>query len=351
MHNKQSIHITTILILSLFTSVFFQSCGNKESAPDVDNIKVSITSQRLDKDLYALDTNQLGAGLQQLHGKYPEFLNFYLDTLMGFSILGNYRDSNPGIQKGLRTFLTHKDYRGVFDTVLKHYPDEKPIEQELVKGFQYMKHYFPDYKEPKIIYLVSGLNNYGALTFGSNTIGIGLDMFLGADYPFYKSVGIPEYFSRQLNRNYIPVAVTRTIYREHHPFVVDGKVLLDMMIQSGKEMYFTGKILPHIEEHVRLAYTPEQLKWCEENEAMVYDFFVRQQLLYENNLQKVVRYVMDGPSATGMPSESPGNIGAWVGLQIVKAYMKEHPETTLKQLVETPIDPQRFLLESKYKPK
>ncbi len=326
-------------------------CGGNNDAPDVSNIKVELTSQRLDKDLYNLDTNNIGAGLQKLQGQYPEFLGFYLDTLMGFSIRGDFNDTNPGIQKGLRTFLTHKDYRGVFDTVLKHYPDEAVVNKELVKAFQYMKHYLPDYKEPHIIYLVSGLNNYGALTFGENTVGIGLDMFLGADYPFYKSVGIPDYFSRQLNRNYIPVAVTRTLYRESHPFIVDGKVLLDMMLQSGKEMYFTGKILPHIEEHVRFAYTPEQLKWCEENEAMIYDFFVRSQLLYENNLQKVVRYVMDGPSATGMPPESPGNIGAWVGLQIVEAYMKQNPKTTLKELVEAPIDAQRFLLESKYKPK
>ena len=60
---------------------------------------------------------------------------------------------------------------------------------------------------------------------------------------------------------------------------------------------------------------------------------------------------MDGPSATGMPPESPGNIGAWLGLQIVEAYMKQHPEKTLKELITEPIDAQRFLMESKYKPK
>lgn len=340
--------ITLLILLSL--PVIFFSCSG-EKTPDVSDVPVKLNSRRLDKDLYNLDTNRLGEGLASLQKKYPEFLNFYLDTLMGFGINGNYTDTNPGIQKGLKTFLTHRDYRGVFDTVLARYPDETKINTTLTKGFQYVKHYFPSYKEPQIIYLVTGLNNYGALTYGDNTIGIGLDMFLGADYPFYKSVGIPEYFSRQLNENYIPVAVMRTVYRQDHPFAVDGKVLLDMMIQSGKEMYYLGKVLPFTEEHVRLAYTPEQYQWCKENEAMVYDFFVRQELFYENNLQKVVRYVMDGPSATGMPSESPGNIGAWVGLQIVKAYMNEHPEMTLEQLVSTPIDAQRFLLESKYKPR
>lgn len=351
MNNRTPLHIIATVILSIIISSGITGCGGGEKAPDVSNIEVNFSSQRLDKDLYMLDTNQLGAGLVQLQKMYPEFLGFYLDTLMGFSINGNFVDTNSGIQKGLKTFLTHKDYRGVFDTVLKHFPDEKVVNEKLVKGFQYMKYYYPEYKVPHIIYLVSGLNNYGALTFGDSTMGIGLDMFLGAGYPFYKSVGIPEYFERQLNPDYIPVAVIRTAYREKHPIVVDGKVLLDMMIQNGKEMYFASKMLPFIDEHIRFAYTAEQLKWCEENEAMVYDFFVRQELLYENNLQKVVRYVMDGPSATGMPSESPGNIGSWVGLQIVEAYMKEHPKTTLQELIDAPIDAQRFLLESKYKPK
>ncbi len=339
-----------ILLIILSVPLILQSCGG-DKTPDVSKIAVDVKSQRLDKDLYALDTNSLGAGLASIHTKYPEFLDFYLDTIMGFSIYGNYTDSNPGVQKGLKTFLSHKDYRGVFDTVMARYPDETTINETLAKGFQYVKHYFPKYKEPRIIYLVSGLNNYGALTYGEDILGIGLDMFLGADYPYYKSVGIPEYFSRQLNENYIPVAVMRTVYRQDHPFVMDGRGLLDMMVQNGKEMYYLGKILPFTEEHVRLAYSKEQLQWCEENEAMIYDFFVRKELLYENNLQKVIRYVMDGPSATGMPSESPGNIGAWLGLQIVKAYMQEHPDMTLQQLLEAPIDAQRFLLESKYKPR
>lgn len=350
MNSNKHIHITSILILAITMLFGLNSCENK-LAPDVSNIKIDLKTKRLDKDLYALDTNKLGAELGPLYQKYPEFLNFYLDTLMGFHINGNYSDTTMGIEKGLYTFLTHKDYRGVFDTVFKRYPDESIINAQLVKGFQYAKYYFPEYETPTVIYMVSGLNNYGALTYGDNTIAIGLDMFLGSNYPFYKSVGIPEYFSAQLTQDYIPVAVIRTIYRETNPFVADGRVLLNMMIQSGKEMYFAKKLLPFIDEHTRLAYTEEQLKWCQENESMIFDFFGRQQLFYDDNLQKVVRYVMDGPSATGMPAESPGNIGAWLGLQIVESYMKQYPEKSLKELITEPIDAQRFLTESKYKPK
>ena len=238
--NKAGYIISTIASI-LWISIALTGCGNETKAPDVKNIEVTLNTQRLDKDLYELDTNHMADGLQKLGMKYPEFLNFYLDTLMGFGVRGNFTDTNVAIRQGLRIFLTHKDYRGVFVSVMVHYPDTKAVEEDLAKGFQYMKNYFPSFKTPRIIYLVTGLNNYGALTYGDTnnlTIGIGLDMFLGGKYPFYKAVGMPDYFAQQLTPEYIPVAVMRTLYRDDHRFEIQDKVLLDMMIQSGKEMYF-----------------------------------------------------------------------------------------------------------------
>jgi hypothetical protein len=51
-----------------------------------------------------------------------------------------------------------------------------------------------------------------------------------------------------------------------------------------------------------------------------------------------------------MPKESPGKVGAWLGWQIINAYMKENPNTTLHQLIDLK-DGQKILTSSKYKPK
>lgn len=342
--NRFSITLISIIIILL------QACGGSSDAPNVDNIQVSLNARRLDKDLAAIDTNNITTGLQTLSGKYPDFLIFYLDTLMAFNIQGVYTENNPGIQKGLRTFLTYSDYRNLFDSVAKHFPDTKSIDAELVKGFKYMKYYFPQYKVPKIIYLTSGLNNYAAFTYGEDIVGIGLDMFLGEQYPFYAAVGLPAYSVRRLKPEYVPVNVFQSVYRLDHPFVMESRSLLDMMIQLGKEQYFLSKVLPFVHDTTRIGYTRSQLEWCEASEEQVYNFFVQQKLLYETSWQKMIRYVNDGPSAAGMPAESPGNIGIWVGYQIVKAYVAEHPDITLPELIK-PVDAQQFLTASKYKPR
>jgi hypothetical protein len=325
-------------------------CNNAEKQPDVSGIKVTLQTRRLDMDLGKIDTNHVAAGLQQLSSKYPDFLNFYLDTLMGFRLQGNYNDTARGIQEGLRVFLTYKDYRGLFDTVVKHFPNTKNIDEPLTKGFQFMKYYYPKYEVPKVVYLITGLNSWSAFTYENDILCIGLDMYLGEHYPYYASVGIPDYLAAHLRSEYIVSNSFKVLYQLQHPFITEGKTLLEMMLQKGKEQYFLSKIIPFIGDTIKLGYTEKQLSWCKENEGMIYNYFVKGNLLYETNWQKILAYIYDGPTTSGMPSISPGNIGTWVGYQIVKAYMQQHSKTTMDELFKDS-DAQRFLLESKYKPK
>lgn len=346
---KQGKVIHKILSIACVVLVV-SSCQNGEKAPDVSGVQVNLQAQRLDRDLATIDTNAVAAGAVILQKKYPEFFNFFLDTLMGFDINGNYSDTTTGIKQGLRVFLTNHDYKGLLDTVNVHFPDTKSTDEELKKGFQYMKYYYPNFHEPKIIYIVSWLHDWEAFTVGDNTLAIGLDYYLGPAYPYYKSVGVPEYMNIHLKPDYIPVAAFSVLYTNMHPIVQDGQTLLGLMLQYGKQQYFLHKVLPFVNDATRLGYTDKQMAWCEQNEAMVYNFFIRENLLYATEFQRIIRYVTDGPNSTGMPEESPGNIGSWLGYRIVTRYMQEHPETSLEDLFKE-TDSEKFLAASKYKPK
>ena len=334
----------TILLCSIV------SCTDtNEKVPDVTNIKVTFNTQRLDRDLIQVDTNHIAQSLAVLEKQYPDFFNFYLDTLLHLGINKNYSDTNRAISEGLHSFLTYKDYRDLFDTVAVHYPNTNAIETDLSKGFQYLQHYYPNYKTPKIVYFVSGLGNWGVVSY-DGVMGIGLDMFLGEKYPFYASVGQPEYMYINFRKESILPSVFSTIYNDFHPFEDEEKTLLDMMIQKGKQQYFVEKMLPFVGLEDRIGYTVKQLEWCTANEAMIYNFFLNNQLLFEKNWSKIRRFVSYGPNTSGMPSESPGNIGTWLGLQIVKAYAKGNPEMSLEQIFMDK-NVEQFLRKAKYKPK
>ena len=62
------------------------------------------------------------------------------------------------------------------------------------------------------------------------------------------------------------------------------------------------------------------------------------------------KHVFDGPRTSGMPKNAPGNVGSWVGWQIVNQYMDNAKgKVSLNQLLQT--DATTIMTKSKYKPK
>ena len=338
-------------------SVFFCSCGNSNNIPDVSKINVSLQTYRFDKDLYAIDTNHIADGLKRLQIKYPDFLNYYLDTLREFNIHCNFNDTVTGIKEYLKLVLTFKDYVNLQDTIIKYYPGNKDVDKELTDGFRFVKYYFPDASVPRIMYLNLGLSKWAAFPVDKNTFCVCLDMFLGDQFPFYKSIAVPDYMLTHFRKTSIPVEVFRAYYLASHPFEPDDKTLLDLMIQRGKEQYFLHKILPRTPDSVLFGLKQIQLDWCSHNEAYIYNFFIHQNLLYNKESHNIMPYVNEGPFAKGLESPdapvkyTPGNIGMWLGYKIVCAYMEQNPKTSLGALVSQNIDPSKFLDAAKYRPK
>ncbi len=326
-------------------------CG-ADKGPDVSSVKAKITDRRFDLDFAKLDTNRLAGSLTSLSQQYPEFLNFYLDTLLGFGVRGNYNDSSTAVKQSVRILLTNKDYRGVFDSVRTNFPPAKTeeITAQIEKGYRYYRHYFPEAPARRaLIYFTSNLSRYSAITY-ENLLGVGLDMYLGESYPFYRAVDIPQYMLRRLRPEYIPTDVFTSVFRDTHPFEMEGRSLLDMMVQRGQEQYFLQKVLPFEPDSIRFGMSAAQLEWCEANQGDLFYYFANHKLLYENDLLKTSRYVTEGPAVQGLPAEAPGNVGTFIGYKIFSAWMEKHPEMPLPEALK-PQDAQKLLQESGYKPR
>ena len=125
--------------------------------------------------------------------------------------------------------------------------------------------------------------------------------------------------------------------------------LLDHMIHEGKLMYFSQAMMPDEPDTLIAGYSNEQLKWCRANEGAMWTYLVENKMLYSSKQMDIVRFINDGPRTSSFSEESPGRVGAWLGWQIVRKYMKKNPEVTLPQLIyET--DYQSILNRSAYQP-
>lgn len=348
MHQKYPQNSFMVLMVCYFVSLLILSCKDSHKTAKIDVSKIAIPFQgiRFDSALFRCDTNQLDMSVEQLYQTFPDFTPTYFGSITGFS----NTDDKAVFMKAVHHFLTYKDYKGLMDTVRSQFPTTKSIDNDLIDLFKHIRYYYPQRKLGKVYYFVSGLNYWSAVTVDT-CVGVGLDMYLGLDYPFYQSVQIPQYQINRCDKKYIAVNVSKAIYEDMHPFNAEGKSLLDLFIQRGKEMLFAEYTLPDTKPELYFGFSEKQFEWCEKNEALIWNYFTKTKLLYSTQWQEILRYVNDGPNSTGMPPESPGNIGSWVGWKIAHQYLDKHPEMTWKEFVEKDLNSQTIIQDADYRPR
>ena len=71
-------------------------------------------------------------------------------------------------------------------------------------------------------------------------------------------------------------------------------------------------------------------------------------MLHYDEYNIIKNYIGESPKTQELGDASPGNIGSYVGWQIVKKYMSKNTATTLQQLMQ--LDNDTLFTETKYKP-
>lgn len=332
-------------MLAAFALLSRCSSDDSRRRPDVSGIKAEITIKRFEQDFFALDTNNLESGMQRLAQKYPVML-----PLFAVNIIHDQSNPNETPAEAVGGFLRSAQIRKVYDTVQQLYGDLRWLERDLSQMFKYYLYYFPQKPVPEVVTMISEFAT-DAFTAGDSLCGIGLDMFLGENYPAYfaNPNTEPLYIRRQFKKEYMTVRLAKAI-AQNIAEAPPGERLLDQMLHNGKMLYIVDCLLPDVPDSLKMGYTREQMEGCYANEQGVWARLLEQNLLYSTDARKLRKLVSPSPNAPVIFQEAPGEIGNWIGWQIVKAYMKRYPETTMDELLNLS-DGQKFLEEAKYKPR
>ena len=335
----------------IIATIFFVSCGevSKESIPDVSEIELSNKVVRFEQLMATLDTNNLAEEVQKLNTNYPKFYSVYFRNVLPFDI-----ETAEGFLGNLRGYLSDKRIQELQDTtaiVFKNFETETL--PKLNHAMKMMKYYFPKFKAPNFYTFVSEYT-YQQFLFSDESrdgVGIGLDMFLGAEYPYKQldpnNPAFSRYLTRTYNKEHLPRKITEILIDDiigRAP----GSRLLDQMIHNGKRLYILDKALPTTSDSILLEYTTEQTKWVQENELSMWAFYFDENLFYESNAMKINKYINPSPTSPGMPDTAPGRTANYIGWKIVDAYMKK-TASTLQELIDLQ-DAQKIMDESRYKP-
>ena len=316
------------------------------NVPDVSGIKIDVKVQRFEKDFFAIDTTRVLQEMERLRGSYPNFVNDFMNQIMGFTS----RSSPDSVSKYVYLFI--RDYRFVKDSAELLYSNFEPIAAEVRKGLQYVKYYFPNYKTPgKIITFIGPFDGYSDV-LTSDALAIGLQLHMGKNFSFYKSEIandlFPQYITERFSKEYIPVNCMRNIIDDLYPDKSTGKALIEQIVEKGKRLYLLDKLLPATPEYMKIGYLDKQLQDCYKHETEIWSFFLTNNLLNVADQNIVKNYIGDSPKTQEFGDDSPGNIGSFSGWQIIRKYIAKFPSTSISDLMQK--DPREIYSASRYKP-
>ena len=343
---KKLIFYTIVLLVGI-------SCwqGKGKNIPDVSDIKMDVDIKDFHHQLFSIDTNDIISGISGLESKYPEFFNLYFTQLLPFR---NKMTLDENFYKNVSGFLTDKRIQKLVDTTAIVFSEFSPIKAEFNQAFRFYKHYFPNRNIPDLYPMISEFG-FGTFIFPINEnkdgIGIGLDMFLGNEYPYYQLAPNNPSFSAYITRTFTKEHLVKKSMDALIDDIIEppkGDKLLDLMIYNGKKMCVLDRLLPLSPDSIKWEYNTKQTDWVKSNEQQLWAHLLKEELLYETSLRKIKKLVDQSPNSPGMPPAAPGRTANFIGWKIVEAYLKRRPNISMEELLLT--DAQEIFDRSKYKP-
>jgi len=331
-----------ITYLLFFCSLLFVSCqfglNNKERGASNRNITVF----RYDKLLNEYVEFNSFSAWQKMNSEHFQATKYLIEDVLR---LGQVNDDN--INGKLKTFYSDSTLHILMKDVEVKYKDLDGVEKVLSSGFKRLKKEVPTIKIPYVYSQISALNE--SVVVGDSILGISLDKYMGEDYPLYKRYFYDYQCKSMKPQRIAPDCFTFFLVSEY-PFPSDSNhALIDAMLHNAKIGYVVSKILNYSSLDQDLDYSSQEAEWCKQNMKNVWEYMIQNNNLYSTDPMLIRKYTKPAPYTAFFGEGSPAMVGSWIGLQIIDSYMKNHKNTSLRQLLEM-TDYRKILAESNFKP-
>jgi hypothetical protein len=311
----------SILVL-LIISVLFWSCSNRKTHKDATQSYELIRFESIFYDAHP-------DSLAEVEKRFP----YFFPKSYPFSVWVNRRTDS--LQLALYAQIKSISNSDIHDQLT-------PFMEGLPRVFE------NTVVPKKVITITSDVDYNNKVILNDSMALIAIDNFLGVNHHMYE--GIAFYLRQRMELNQLSKELAES-FANNRIALPEDRTFLAQLIYSGKIQFLKQSILSDYSEDKILGYTPDQLAWAMTNEKEIWNFFVSKELLYSTDPELIKRFISPAPFSKfylNIDVDSPGQIGQWLGLQIVKAYQKKERKS-ITQLLNTPY---RELFEkSKYKPR
>ena len=330
--------------LLLSVGAVMTSCKKNHYKVNTSSIEVNIKIKRLEQDLFTLNPDEVISKVPFLKNKYDGFLQLFSYVIN----TGNVNETSFGDL--LLRFCSDKQNNEVYALTMKKYPNVDAIESGLQDAFRHYRYYFPNKPVPGVFTCITGFNN--SIIAGDSLLGISLDRYLGADCEYYPRLNIFKYIAdRMTSENIVPDCMYGwgTSEWDFSTLNYPDDNLLAEIIHNGKLKYFEKCMLPETSDDIIFGFTPEQMKFCRNNEGQMWIYLVEHNLLFSTDQFTIRKLTGEAPFTAYFTRESPGRASVWLGFRIVESYMMRNPGTKIEDMIKD-TNVQGILEKARYSP-
>ena len=325
------------ILLILFV---LNSCVKQEKVKQ-EKVKLDIPVYRFDKEFSEINDENYDKKLNQITSEFPGLTDYYLTNHIGMI------NSNDSIKReNILLFNSHTDVISFQEKIDNHFTNTKEISNKINESFGIYKYNFPEKEIPENIIFINAFNSYGVDSYINNLI-IGLDFYLGEEHLMFDN--IYEYLKIRYDEKFMVADAMEYWLSSEFIDTDDSKTFLDELIFKGKIMYIMNECFPNEAENIIFRFTEEDLTWCKTHEENIWNEILKMDLIYKSDESNYISFFHDSPFTKGMPKESPGRLGYFMGYKIIESYMKEN-NISLKELMKN-TNSQEIFLKSRYIPK
>ena len=311
------------------------SCNNSsDTSPDVSTIQVEVAIESLEDSLFACQSVE---AVERFLGRHPFLSQVYFPDVA---------PQDTSLAPVLYEHIRNPALRGFKQEVDSLFSDKtQQLAQPLGEAFKHIKYYYPQFKVPRVVTMVTGFMG-SDLYISDSLIIIGLDYFGGPEATYRPQVY--DYQLARYQRGYLVPSILFFMADQYNRTDPRDKTLLADMVGYGKSFEFVKHCVPQTPDSLILGFSEDNLKRTYNSQTQIWAFVVENRLLYEKATLVKQKYVGERPFTPEIGPDVPGGIGRWLGWRIVSRYMEENPKVTLPELMNNP-NAQHILQQSGYK--
>lgn len=315
----------------LIPAVFICGCKYDPLNVDSSQIQIKLNFVNMDSLFYKADSSEM----IELHHRFKKEIPEIYDYELGYCIgIGNVSDT--AFQRSMSMFLSDAYVNRVEKHIASKFSDLRKYKNEIREGFKNLKFHIKDGKIPDNIVFMNSF--YASNAFCTQKeIGIGLERYLGAKTDVIEELPPDQFYEwmkEGLNEKYLSRDVLCSWVMTHYVEELTGN-LAEHLIRWGKIIYLTEAAFPDESEALILRYSEEDFEWAIDHEYDVWQYLVKDKLLFKTDEKLRVNLLNDGPFTVGLPEKGPDRLGQFIGWRMIHKYM-EIKKVSLEEMLKTP---------------